>query len=134
VTCAKLHRSPYRWIAPGVSQAFLTKPQKNGSAAQVLRGTNGRYDNLFFLRKKRWGALANTKSLALKFRGNDIDALLLLFFKRFSAVSQTKFFGIFFEIFKFVKKKYNKNTPVSHTLAVIRVYKLKNENTSKMHM
>jgi hypothetical protein len=105
VTCAKLHRSPYRWIAPGVSQAFLTKPQKNGSAAQVLRGTNGRYDNLFFLRKKRWGALANTKSLALKFRGNDIDALLLLFFKRFSAVSQTKFFGIFFEIFKFVKKK-----------------------------
>ena len=72
VTCPKIHRIPYRWIAPGVSQAFLTKPQKNGSTAQVLRGTNGRYDNLFFLRKKRWGALANTKSLATKFRGNDI--------------------------------------------------------------
>ena len=134
MTCAKLHRIPYRWIAPGVSQAFLTKPQKNGSAAQVLRGTNGRYDNLFFLRKKRWGALANTKSLATKFIGNGIDALLFLFFERFSAVSRTKFSGNFFRNFKILKNEYDKNTPVSHTLAVIRVYKLKNENTSKMHM
>ena len=79
------------------------KTAENGSAAQVLRGTNGRYDN-FFLRKK-WGALANTKSPALKFRGNGIDALLLLLFKRFSAVSQTKIFRIvFFEILKIFKK------------------------------
>ena len=121
MTCDQLHCIPYRWIAPGVSQAFLTKPQKNGSAARVLRGTNGRYDNLFFLRKKRWGALANTKSPALKFRGNDIDALLLLLFKRFSAVSQTNFFGICFRNFEFSKKQiYDENTPVSHTLAVIR--------------
>jgi hypothetical protein len=122
VTCAKIHRIPYRWIAPGVSQAFLTKPQKNGSAARVLRGTNGRYDNLFFPRKQRWGALANTKSLALKFRGNDIDTLLLLLFKRFSAVSQTKIFRNFFPKFSNLKKKkYDQNTPVSDTLAVIRV-------------
>ena len=102
------------------------------STAQVIRGVYGRYD--FFLRRRRQGALANTKSHQTKFRDNGVGALLLLFFKRFSAVSQTKFFGIFFEIFKLVKKKYNKNTTVSHTLAVIRVYKLKNENTSKMHM
>ena len=75
----------------------------------------------FFLRKKRWGALANTKSLALKFRGNDIDTLLLLLFKRFSAVSQTKNSRNFFRNFQFKKKKYDQNTPVSDTLAVIRV-------------
>ena len=76
------------------------KTAENGSAAQVLRGTNGRYDNLFFFKKKRWGALANIKSPALKFRGNDIDALLLLLFEHFSAVSQTNFFRkIFFSKF-----------------------------------
>ena len=30
VTCDKIHRIPYRWIAPGVSEAFFTKPQKIG--------------------------------------------------------------------------------------------------------
>ena len=36
------------------------------------------------------------------------------------------FSGIFFEIFIFfLKKKYDQNTPVSDTLAVIRVYRLK---------
>jgi hypothetical protein len=75
-------------------------------------------------RKKRWGALANTKSPALKFRGNDIDALLLQFFKRFSAVPRTnfpEFFSNFLKKKKLKKKKDDKNTPVSHTLAVIRV-------------
>ena len=96
------------------------------SAAQVIRGVYGRYDNLFFLRRRRQGALANTKSHQTKFRDNGVGALLLLFFERFSAVSQTKFFGIFFEIFKFKKKSMiKKNTPVFHTLAVIRVNKLK---------
>jgi hypothetical protein len=28
MTCAKVHRIPYRRIAPGVPQASLTKPQK----------------------------------------------------------------------------------------------------------
>jgi hypothetical protein len=53
-----------------------------------------------------------------------IDALLLLLFKRFSAASQTKynFFGIF-DFFQ--KKKYDKNTPVSPILVVIRVNKFK---------
>jgi hypothetical protein len=125
VTCDQLHCIPYRRIAPGVSQAFLTKPQKNGSAAQVLWGVYGSCDNLFLSRKKRWGALANTKSLATKFIGNGIDALLFLFFERFSAVSRTKFSGNFFRNFKILKNKYDKNTPVSQTLAVIRVYKLK---------
>ena len=55
----------------------------------------------FFLRKKRWGALANTKSPALKFRGNDIDALLLLLFKRFSAVPRTNFFRNCFRNFNY---------------------------------
>ena len=104
-TCAKLHHIPYRWIAPGVSQAFLTKPQKNGSAARVIRGVYGWYDNLLFSRRKRHGALANTKSLALKFRGNDIGALLFLLSKRFSAVSQTKFCSNFFSNFSIFKKK-----------------------------
>jgi hypothetical protein len=135
VTHGKLHRIPYMWMGPGVSQALLTKPQKNGSAAQVLWGTYGRCDNLFFFRKERQGALANTTSPTVTFRGNDIDALLFLLFKRFSAVFQTKFFGkFFFRNFNFFKKKNDKNIPVSHTLAVIRVSKLKNENTSKMHM
>jgi hypothetical protein len=52
----------------------------------------------------------------------DIDVLLLLLFKRFSAVSQTKY--IYFSyIFFFLK--YDKNTPVSSKLVAIRVYKLK---------
>jgi hypothetical protein len=124
------------WIGPGVPQAFLTKPLENGFAARKLWGTNGRCDNLFFFfRKDRQGALANAKSLALKFRGNGIDALLLLLFKRFSAVSQTKLFRNLFSKFLIVFfLSMIKNTPVSHTLAVIRVYKLKNENRSKMHM
>ena len=121
MSCAKLHRIPYRWIAPGVSQAFLTKSQKNGSAARVIRGVYGRYDNLLFSRRKRHGALANTKSPALKFRGNAIDALLILLFKPYSAVSHTEFFSEnIFRNFR-ILKKYDKNTPVSHTLAVIRV-------------
>ena len=99
VTCDQLHCIPYRWIAPGVSQAFLTKPLKNGSAAQVLWGVYGSCDNLFFSGKKRWGALANTKSPATRFIGNGIDALLLLFFERFSAVSQTKFSEFYFRNF-----------------------------------
>ena len=53
----------------------------------------------FFFGKKRWGALANTKSLATRFIGNGIDALLLLFFERFSAVSQTKFSEFYFRNF-----------------------------------
>ena len=126
MTPDKLHYIPYRRIAPGVSQAFLKKSLKNVSAAQVIRGVYGRYDNLFFLRRRRQGALANTKSHQTKFGDNGVGALLLLFFKRFSAVSQTKFFrNFFFEIFEFCflfnKKKYDKNTLVSHTLAVIRV-------------
>jgi hypothetical protein len=100
VTCDQLHCIPYRWIAPGVSQAFLTKPLKNGSAAQVLWGVYGSCDNLFFSGKKRWGALANTKSPATRFIGNGIDALLLLFFERCSAVSQTKFSEFYFRNFK----------------------------------
>ena len=55
VTCDQLHCIPYRWIAPGVSQAFLTKPLKNGSAAQVLWGVYGSCDNLFFSGKKGGG-------------------------------------------------------------------------------
>ena len=118
------HGSPFKemfspaLIAPGVPEAFLTKPQKNGSAARVIRGVYGRYDNLLFSRRKRHGALANTKSLALKFRGKDIDALLFLLLKRFSAVSQTKF--EIFQIFE-ILKKVDKNTPVSPILVVIRV-------------
>ena len=104
MTCDQLHCIPYRRIAPGVSQAFLTKPLKNGSAAQVLWGVYGRYDNLFFFRKERWGALANTKSLATRFIGNGIDALLLLFFERFSAVSQTKFSEFYFRNFQIFKQ------------------------------
>ena len=57
----------------------------------------------FFIEKKRWGALANTKSPALKFRGNDIGVLLFLLFKRFSAVSQMNFFRIFAKIFESLK-------------------------------
>ena len=105
VTCNQLHCIPYRRIAPGVSQAFLTKPLKNGSAAQVLWGVYGSCDNLFFSGEKRWGALANTKSHQTKFRDNGVGALLLLFFKRFSAVPQTKFSEFFSEIFKLKKKK-----------------------------
>ena len=53
----------------------------------------------------------------------DLDALLLLLFKRFSAVSQTKYI-YFSEILEFFLKKYDKNTPISPILVVIRVYKL----------
>jgi hypothetical protein len=56
--------------------------------------------------RERHGALANTKSPATRFKGNDISALLLLLFKRFSAVSQTKFvFGFFFRNFRISLKK-----------------------------
>jgi hypothetical protein len=79
VTCAKLHHIPYRWIVLGVSHAFLTKPQKNGSTARVLWGTNGRCDNLFFLRNERRGALSNIKSLALKFRSNGVVDFIYVF-------------------------------------------------------
>ena len=120
MTCDKLHRIPYRWIAPGVSQAFLTKPLKNGSAAQVLWGVYGSCDNLFFSGKKRWGALANTKSLATRFIGNGIDALLLLFFERFSAVSQTKFSEFYFRNFK---KKLNRGKLLKHKSILLQCTK-----------
>jgi hypothetical protein len=57
----------------------------------------------FFPKRKRHGALANTMSPALKFRGNDIGVLLFLLFKRFSAVSQMNFFRIFAKIFEYLK-------------------------------
>ena len=50
---------------------------ENGSTARPLRGAYGRHDNLFFLRKERHGALANTRSLAEKCRGNDIDHITI---------------------------------------------------------
>ncbi len=111
------------WIGPGVPQAFLTILLENGCATRKLWGTNGRCDNFFFFfEQERQGALANAKSLALKFRGNGIDALLLLLFNHFSVVSQTKFFRNLFSKCLIIIFKYDKkNTPVSHTLAVIRV-------------
>jgi hypothetical protein len=70
LTCAKLHRIPYRWIAPGVSQAFLTETAENGLAARVIRESMDDMMRHFFFTRERQGALASTKSLALKFRGH----------------------------------------------------------------
>ena len=53
----------------------------------------------------------------------DIGALLLLLTERSLAVLKTIFSDFFFKISVFfsLKNKSEKNTPVSHTLAVIRV-------------
>ena len=104
-TCAKLHRIPCRWISPGVPQALLTKPQNMGPQRMYFGESMEGMIPSFFSRKERHGALANAKSLALKFRGNDIGAFLRLLCERFSAVSQTKFFEFFFEISESFKNK-----------------------------
>jgi hypothetical protein len=79
VTCAKLHRIPHMWIAPGVPQAFLTKPQKMGQQREYFGEPMEGVITSFFLRKKRWGALANTKSPALKFRSNGVVDFIYVF-------------------------------------------------------
>jgi hypothetical protein len=127
VQCLRGHCTGYvRNLGDDFVEAFLERfsptAAKIGAQFRVKRALYRRKHGPFFLVGEDANAIYDYVAIALAMSGT----LAMILSKRFSSVSRPFLRRFFFRIspprnFRTLKKKYDKNTSVSHTLSVIRV-------------